>query len=69
MLADLESSEDQSPGLWTPALLLGPHVMEANSGDAGSVPDLGRSHMLQSNYTHAPLLNLCSRAQEAQHAP
>ena len=28
MLADLESSEDQSPGLWTPALLLGPHVME-----------------------------------------
>ena len=28
MPADLESSEDQSPGLWTPALLLGPHVME-----------------------------------------
>ena len=28
MLADLESSEDQSPGLWPAALLLGPHAVE-----------------------------------------
>ena len=32
-----------------------------------SVPDLGRSHMLQGNQAHAPqLLSLCSRAQEPQ---
>ena len=28
ILADLESSEDQSPGLWPAALLLGPHTVE-----------------------------------------
>ena len=42
--------------------------LPANLGDLGSVPDLGRSHKLQRNCSHAPLLNLCSRAQEA-HAP
>ena len=37
----------------------------ANTGDTGSIPGLGRSHMLWSNKTHVPqLLNLCSRAGE-----
>ena len=36
-------------------------------GDMGSIPDLGRSHMPQSNQARVPqLLRLCSRAQETQ---
>ena len=39
----------------------------ANAGDMGLIPGLGRSHMLQSNWTHAPqLLSLRSRAHEPQ---
>ena len=39
----------------------------ANAGDAGSIPDPGRSHMPWSNYTCAPqLLNLCPRARVPQ---
>ena len=39
----------------------------ANAGDTGSSPGPGRSHMLQSNYAHAPqLLSLRSRAREPQ---
>ena len=37
----------------------------ANVGDTGSSPGLGRSHMPQGNYAHAPqLLSLRSRARE-----
>ena len=37
----------------------------ARAGDMGSIPDPGRSHMLQSKEAHAPqLLSLCSRAGE-----
>ena len=33
----------------------------------GSIPDPGKSHMLQSNQAHAPQLSsLCSRAQKTQ---
>ena len=39
----------------------------ADAGDTGLVPDLGRFHMLQSNYAWEPqLLSLCSRAWELQ---
>ena len=39
----------------------------ANAGDVGSIPDPGRSHMLQSNKAHGPqLFSLCSRAREPQ---
>ena len=39
----------------------------AKAVDTGSIPGLGRSPMLQSNYTHVPqLLSLCSRAWEPQ---
>ena len=39
----------------------------ANAGDTGSIPGLGRSHMLQSNKAHVPqLLSLRSRAREPQ---
>ena len=39
----------------------------ANVGDTGSRPGLGRSHMPQSNWAHAPqLLSLRSRAREPQ---
>ena len=39
----------------------------ANAGDTGSIPGLGRSHMLQSNWARAPqLLSLRSRAREPQ---
>ena len=39
----------------------------ANTGDMDAIPDLGRSHMPQSNSAPAPqLLNLCPRAQELQ---
>ena len=39
----------------------------ANTGDTGSIPDPGRSHMLRSNYAPAPqLLSLRSRALEPQ---
>ena len=41
--------------------------LPANTGDMGSSPDPGRSHMLQSNKTHMPqLLSLRSRAREPQ---
>ena len=41
----------------------------ANVGDMGSIPDLGRSRVPQSNWAHAPqLLSLCSIAQELQKA-
>ena len=41
--------------------------LPANAGDMGSSPDPGRSHMLQSNYTHEPqLLSLRSRAHKPQ---
>ena len=37
----------------------------ANAGDTGSIPNLRRSHMPQSNQAHTPqLLRLCSRAGE-----
>ena len=39
----------------------------ANTGDTGSSPGPGRSHMSRSNETHEPqLLSLCSRAHEPQ---
>ena len=39
----------------------------ANAGNMGSIPDLGGSHVPQSNSAPAPqLLSLCSRAQEPQ---
>ena len=39
----------------------------SNAGDLGSIPSLGRSHMLQSNQACAPqLLSLCSRAWDPQ---
>ena len=35
--------------------------LPTNAGDAGSISDPGRSHMLQSNQAHAPqLLSLCT---------
>ena len=41
--------------------------LPANAGDIDLIPDLKRSHMLQSNEASAPqLLSLCSRAQEPQ---
>ena len=41
--------------------------LPTNAGDTGSISDLGRSHMLQSNYARVPqLLSLCSRAWELQ---
>ena len=41
--------------------------LPANAGDMGSIPRLGRSHMLQSNKAHAPqLLSLRSRAHKPQ---
>ena len=44
--------------------------LPANAGDTGSIPGLGGSHMLQSNWVHAPqLLSLCSRAQEPLLSP
>ena len=37
--------------------------LSANAGDTGSIPDPGRSHMLQNNQARAPqLLSLCSGA-------
>ena len=37
----------------------------AKAEDMGSIPGLGRSHILQINWAHAPqLLSLCFRAQE-----
>ena len=39
----------------------------ANAGETSSIPDLGRSHVPQSNKAHgSQLLSLCSRAQEPQ---
>ena len=38
----------------------------ANAGDTDLNPNLGRSHVPQSNEAHAQLLSLCSRAQESQ---
>ena len=39
----------------------------ASAGDVGSIPDPGRSHLLQSNEAHMPqLLSLGSRAGEPQ---
>ena len=39
----------------------------ANAGDTGSIPGLGRSHMLRSDEVHVPqLLSLHSRACEPQ---
>ena len=39
----------------------------AGGEDMGSIPDLGRFHMLWNSWTHAPqLLSLCSRTQEPQ---
>ena len=41
--------------------------LPANAGDMGSIPDPGRSHMLQSNQARAPqLLSLFSRAHALQ---
>ena len=41
--------------------------LPANTGDMGSIPGPGRSHVPHSNYTHASqLLALCSRTQEPQ---
>ena len=40
--------------------------LPANAGDIASIPSLGRSHIPQSNSPRAPLLSLCSRAQEPQ---
>ena len=42
-------------------------ALAASVGDTGSIPDLGRSHMLQSSSGPVPeLLILCSRARELQ---
>ena len=39
----------------------------ANAGDTGSIPGLGRFHMLQSNQVLVPqLLSLCSRTHQPQ---
>ena len=39
----------------------------ASAGDMGSIPGLGRSHVLQSNEAHAPqLFSLPTKAQETQ---
>ena len=39
----------------------------ASTGDTGSIPDPGRSHMSQSDKARVPqLLSLCSRAWELQ---
>ena len=41
--------------------------LPANAGDMGSIPGLGRSHMLRSKSAHEPqVLSLCSRAWELQ---
>ena len=41
--------------------------LPADAGDLSSVPDLGKSHLPQSNEGPAQqLLNLCSRAQKPQ---
>ena len=41
--------------------------LPASSGDTGSSPGPGRSHMPRGNWAHAPqLLSLCSRAHEPQ---
>ena len=41
--------------------------LPAHAGDMVSIPDLGRSHMLQSNWARVPqLLSLCSRAWDLQ---
>ena len=41
--------------------------LPASAGDRGSIPDLGRSHMLQNNKACVPqLLCLCSRTQGPQ---
>ena len=41
--------------------------LPANTGDMGSIPGPGRSHMLQRNKAQAlKLLNLCSGTQELQ---
>ena len=41
--------------------------LPVNAGDTGSIPDLGRSHVLQSNKVRVPqLLSLSSRPQEPQ---
>ena len=39
----------------------------ANAGDRGTIPGLGRFHMLRSTHAHVPqLLSLCSRAHKLQ---
>ena len=39
----------------------------ANARDTGSIPGLGRAHMLQDSSARTPqLLSLCSRAQDPQ---
>ena len=41
--------------------------LPANAGDSGSIPTLGRSHLLRRNKACAPqLLSLCSRACEPE---
>ena len=41
--------------------------LPANAGDTGSIPVLGRSHTLWSNYDHVTqLLSLCPRTGESQ---
>ena len=41
--------------------------LPANAGDAGSIPDLGGSHMLYNNWACVPLLlRLCPAAREPQ---
>ena len=41
--------------------------LPANAGDTGSIPDLGRFLVLQSNYVYElQLLSLCSRARMSQ---
>ena len=40
--------------------------LPASAGDMGSIPDLGRSHMLQGNKACAQLQSMCSRAWEPQ---
>ena len=40
--------------------------LPAKAGDIASIPSLGRSHIAQSNSPRAPVLSLCSRAQEPQ---
>ena len=41
--------------------------LPARAGDMGSMPNLGRSRMMQSNRAHLPqLLSLCSRGWELQ---